>query len=216
MFGDGHNLSFTNLLEMPLDGDGGGVTGGGFTGWDTPQVGQSVYNTSGNWGLSNTFDGPWGNTFNGEINAMNQTHPMVTNDSASAVVPKPNGDSTVVRLEVANAVEIEKVPEPSIVTADASVDVVTASEVSNEGDAGVATTPVVQGKRTRKPAARGEVTPLTTKEAPVNVPDWFSLAQTHLEDGLDVKEWKDCVETWVNMENALGLSEVGSVRSLVT
>jgi hypothetical protein len=77
------------------------------------------------------------------------------------------------------------------------------------------TIPSVEEKRTRKPAARGEIIPLTTKDAPVNVPEWFSLAQTYLEDGLDVKEWRDCVETWVNMENAVGLSDVGSVRLLV-
>ena len=194
-FGDDHNLSFMNLLEMLLDGDRGGVMGGGFTGWDTPQVGQSAYNMGGIWGLSNRFDGLWGNTFNGEINMMNKKHLMVTNNSASAEVPRPNGNM-VVMLEVTIAAEVEKVLVLSIisgVTADASVDILTASskvpndEVPNEGDGAVTTTPIVQEKCACKPAARGEVTPLTTKEALINLPDWFTLAQTHLEDGLDVK-----------------------------
>lgn len=212
---DGHsNVSFTNLMAMPLDGDGGGDTGGGFTGWDMPQAGQSSYNASGNWGLGNTFNGPWGNTFNSEVNAMNQMDPMVISDSMSEMAPKPNGDSRVV--EDTNAVEVEKVREmPTIcdATVDAGVDVGTASEVSNGTDGPVAIIPNVQEKRTRKPVARGEIMPLTTKDPMVNLPEWFSLAKTHLEDGLDVKEWRDCMESWVNMENVLGLSEVGSVRS---
>ena len=223
-YGDGHNLSFTNLLEMPLDGGGGGVIGGGFTGWDTPQVGQSAYNMGGIWGLSNRFNSPWGNTFNGEINVMNEMQPMDTNDSALAEVPRLNGDM-VVMLEVTIAAEVEKVLALSIisgVTVDASVDVMTASsevpndEVPNEGDRAITTTPIVQEKHAHKPAVRGEVTLLTTKEAPINLPDWFTLAQTHLEDSLDVKGWKDCMDTWVKLEKALGLSEVGSVCSLVT
>jgi hypothetical protein len=203
-------------MAMPLDEDGGGDTGGGLTGWDMPHAGQSSYNTSGNWGLGNTFSGPWGNTFNSEVNVMNPTDPMVISNSMSAMAPKPNSDSTVV--EAANAVEVEKVREiPTVcdATVDAGVDVVTASKVSNGTDGPVATILNVQEKRARKPAVRGEIIPLTTKDPIVNLPDWFSLARTYLEDGLDVEEWRDCVETWVNMENALGLSEVGSVRLLV-
>lgn len=218
---------------MPLDGDGGGVTRGGFTGWDTSQANQPAYNASGNWGIGNTFDGTWGNVFNGEMNTGNgfngemntigQIDPVVTNDAVSAMAPKANGDNMAVAdavevlvgpigvnmaVEVANGVEVEKVPEISV---DAGVDVVITSEVSNGANTPAATIPSVEEKRTRKPAGRGEIIPLTTKDAPVNVPEWFSLAQTYLEDGLDIKDWRDCVETWVSMENAVGLSDVGSV-----
>jgi len=230
MLGDGLNLSFTSLMQMPLDGDGGRDARGGFTGWDTPQEGQSVYNTSGNWGLRNTFNGPWSNTFNGEMNAMGQMESIVINNSVSAMAPNLANTVEVEKVpevpivsevamdDAADAVEVEKVSEAPIaseVAVDAGVDVVTASEVSNGADGAVSITSNVQEKCTRKPAARGEIMPLTTKDAPVNVPEWFSLAQTHLEDSLDVKEWRDCVEMWVNMENTLGLSEVGSVHLLV-
>lgn len=251
-FGD-VNLSFTSLMAMPLDGDGGEHTGAGLTGWGTLQAGQSAYTASGNWGLRNTLDSPWSNTFNGEMNMMGQMDPMVIDNSVSAMAPKLANAVEVEKVpeapiasEVAmnasvDAVEVEKFPEAPIasevavdagvdvmttaevsngadatvsskVAVDAVVDVVTAAEVSNGADAAVSITSNVQEKRMRKPAARGEIMPLTTRDAPANVPEWFSLARAYLEDGLDVKEWRDCVETWVNMENTLGLSEVGSVR----
>ena len=219
MFGDGHNLSFTSLMQMPLDESGGGNAGGHFVGWDTPQAGQSTFNMSRNWGLPNTFDGPWGNTFNGKINVMNQMDPMVVNDSMSAMVPKLNGDDMVAAMDVANTIKVGKFPEVPIVSevaVDAGVDVATASKVSTGAEATIVITPNVQEKRMHKPTTRGEIMLLTTKDAPVNLPEWFSISRTYLEDGLDIKEWKDCVETWANMENALGLSEVGSVRSLMT
>jgi len=72
----------------------------------------------------------------------------------------------------------------------------------------------VQQKRTRKPAVRGEIVPLTTKEPLLTLPDWFVVSQTYLEDGLDVNEWRDCVQSWIHLEKALGLSEVGSVSSM--
>jgi hypothetical protein len=57
--------------------------------------------------------------------------------------------------------------------------------------------------------------PLTTKDTPPALPEWFMVSYTYLEEGLDVKEWKDCVKSWVNMEKGLGLSEVGSVRLII-
>jgi hypothetical protein len=210
MFIGNQDLSYTHLLQMPLEG--GGDTGGSFTKWDVPQMGQSAI---GNWGSGNPFDGAWGKQFDGAMDARSQMDAATTiNNSALAIAPKPNDENF---LKADNVGAVNKAPEVSItpgVSGEVGDEVQAASEVSNGADADVPITPDVQEKRTRKPAARGEIMPLTTKEAPVNLPEWFSLARTHLEDGLDVKEWKDCVETWVNMESTLGLSEVGSVRSI--
>jgi len=73
----------------------------------------------------------------------------------------------------------------------------------------------VQQKRNRKPTARGEIMPLTTRGASLMEPEWFVVSYTYLEGDPDVKEWKDCVESWANMEKGLGLSEVGSVGSIL-
>jgi hypothetical protein len=175
-------------------------------------MGQSAI---GNWGSGNPFDGAWGKQFDGAMDARSQMDAATTiNNSALAIAPKPNDENF---LKADNVGAVNKAPEVSItpgVSREVGDEVQAASEVSNGADADVPITPDVQEKRTRKPAARGEIMPLTTKEAPVNLPEWFSLAWMHLEDGLDVKEWKDCMETWVNMESTLGLSEVGSVRSI--
>jgi len=61
----------------------------------------------------------------------------------------------------------------------------------------------VQQKRNRKPTTRGEIMPLTTREAPLMEPEWFVVSYTYLEGGPDVKEWKDCVESEIPIDSRL-------------
>ena len=213
-FGEVQNLSFSNLLAMPLE-SGGDMTGG-LTGWD---------NASGDWTLPNAAYGSWDNTTFNNMASINQTNPnpMAVDDPTiyhsglatvtgenPAVAPKviAEGEGVQIAGEIENAPEL---PIASEITVDAGVEAVTISEAAKDEAAAFD----VQEKRTRKPAARGEIMPLTTKEAPVHLPEWFVLSQTYLEEGLDVKEWRECLEAWVNMEKALGLSEVGSVRLMM-
>jgi hypothetical protein len=66
-------------------------------------------------------------------------------------------------------------------------------------------------KRSRKPTvARGEVVPLTSKDTSSGLPEWFTAAQNYLGN-LEVEGWKRCLESWINFEKGIGLSEVGSV-----
>ena len=186
-----------------------------------------MYNASKNWTLPNATYGSWENTTFTNMASMNQTNPnqMAVDDpttyhSGLAIV---TGENLVVTSEIIAeaegvqiAGEIENASEPAItseVTMDAGVKAASVSEAAK--DAAVMIASNVQEKRTRKPAARGEIMPLTTREAPVHLPEWFVLSQTYLEEDLDVKEWRECLEAWVNMEKALGLSEVGSVRSMM-
>jgi len=89
-------------------------------------------------------------------------------------------------------------------------------QVALTAPAGQPNTTSILEKRSRKPpVARGEIVPLTEKPAAekdttTTPPGWFTAAQTYLKD-LDVEDWKACLESWINLENAIGLSEVSSV-----
>ena len=93
-----------------------------------------------------------------------------------------------------------------------------AAAVSMQGGtmaAGQPNTASMPEKRSRKPpVARGEIVPLTAKDTTTTTtttpPEWFTAAQTYLND-LDIKEWKECLVSWINLEEAIGLSEVCSV-----
>jgi len=91
-----------------------------------------------------------------------------------------------------------------------------APEIDASAPAGQPNTTSILEKRSRKPpVARGEIVPLTEKPATekdttTTPPGWFTAAQTYLKD-LDVEDWKACLESWINLENAIGLSEVSSV-----
>jgi hypothetical protein len=245
MFEGGQNLSFTNLMAMPLDGN----SGEGFSAWNTPQ---HMYNAAGNWGLDGTlpYAGPWGDTSNlaKDVAIVSEAISAVTlpigGASTSAALPLPPIAESEVTLPLppvtsavsfplppvasevapgpngAVSVEVEKVsPVAFEISKYADIRVVLKVNKVPAGDETISSE--VQQKRTRKPTTRGEVTPLTTKDAslvkdvPLVLPEWFVLAQKYLEDGLDVDEWRNCVESWIAMEKELGLSEVGSVSSIV-
>jgi hypothetical protein len=130
------------------------------------------------------------------------SEPSIVSAASAPVVSAPVVSAPVASEPVASE-PVASEPVASEVSQDSNA---AASEVAQE----------VQQKRTRKPTtARGEITPLTTKEVSLTLPEWFVLSQTYLEDGLDIDEWSDCVQSWIYMEKALGLSEVGSVSSII-
>jgi len=272
-FEGGQNLSFTNLLALPLEGS----SGEGFLPWNAE-----------NWGLGNMLPYvPWGNTLSGEVTSTNGQDPMSGHILNTAVDDAPTlGISASPAMSVGIASketkDIDKtptsgsnvsfpfppvtseptaaevslpfppvVPEVSLpfppvasevslpllpVTSEPATSEVSlpfppiasevsplfhhvASEVALEVDKTLTGDEVVssevQQKRTRKPTTRGEIVPLTTKEASLTLPEWFVLSQTFLEDGLDVNKWRDCMQSWIHLEKALGLSKVGSVSSII-
>lgn len=258
-FEGGQNLSFTNLLALPLDEN----SGEGFLAWNTPQC---MYNAAGNWGLDGTlpYAGPWGDTSSlaKDIAIVSEANLAVTlpiggaSTSASEVAfplpPIAESEVTLPLPPVTSAVSLQLPPVTSAVSLPlppvtfevapgpngaVSVEVEKVSsvafEISKDADIGVALkvdkvpagddtiSSEVQQKRIRKPTTRGEITPLTTKgaslvkDAPLVLPEWFVLAQKYLEDGLDIDEWRNCIESWTAMEKGLGLSEVGSVSSII-
>jgi hypothetical protein len=208
-------------MAMPLEG--GGDMGGGFTGWGD---GGSAYNGS-DWSVPNaSLDGLWGNSFNGGINPIGQGN-LVMSDPTICHSGLPTGDMAVLgdmvivgNMGVAsnvvvaggNAVVTGEVVKGGVAGEDEKVldDVAPASKLTNDPPLEIPSD--VYEKCTCKPAARGEIVPLTTKDAPVNLPEWFVITQTYLEEDLDGKEWRECLKIWANLEKTLGLSEVSSVH----
>jgi hypothetical protein len=88
-----------------------------------------------------------------------------------------------------------------------------------KGDAQLSVRPSAErselGARIRKPAARKEVVVLT--EIPKEeggVPEWMSLAMGYLEDGIEGKEWLECVHVWTEFEKKIGLQNSTSVSTI--
>lgn len=247
-FEGGQNLSFTNLLALPLDEN----LGKGFLAWNTTQC---MYNATGNWGLDGMlpYAGPWGDTSSlakdvaiasEEILAVTLPIGRASTSASEVALPLPPIAESKVTLPlppVASAVSLPLPPVASEVAPGpnrvAFVEVEKVSPVvfdnSKYADIGVALkvdkiptgdemiSSEVQQKHTWKPTTRGEVMLLTMKDASLVkdallvLPEWFVLAQKYLEDGLDVDEWKNCVESWTAMEKELGLSEVSSVSLII-
>jgi hypothetical protein len=65
----------------------------------------------------------------------------------------------------------------------------------------------------RKPTDSREVVPLTAREDSDNIPDWLALASKYLYDGIEVCEWKECLDMWMGFEKEAGYLEMTAVST---
>jgi hypothetical protein len=222
----------TNQLDPSMNIDWSGIGefndgNGGFGGFDTMSdgcnlraqdfggVGQNSF-TDLDFGMGN-LNGGFGNAHG---HMLRQTgHGLTWSDSTVNTVSTPSGlPENVANENLPQLLPTSIIPAPTIserqdqMKAVAMTSVPGAEVVANKPQLESTAHTEERGARVRKRPAPKEVVPLTeiTNESS-SAPEWLTLAEGYLRDGMNKKGWVECIDAWIEFEKKIGLRNSTSV-----
>jgi hypothetical protein len=162
-----------------------------------------------------------------------QSESLPTQQFLRTVSPTIFPQPTVLLNSFASGTDAEPQPQANIVPLDQSpfaqgTDAEPQPQ-ANEGDLAPGTDsnatqktsdmPVVESgerlgtRNRRKPTESREVVPLTARQDSDKLPDWLELASKYLYDGIELQEWKECLDIWMGFEKEVGYLEMTAVST---
>ena len=137
---------------------------------------------------------------------------------SSSIFPQPNILPTQQFLSTASP---SISPQPCAPQAFASgMDMERQPQANDKGDSNAKTSDmdIESGERLgmcncRKPTESREVVPLTARQDSDNLLDWLKLASKYLYDGIEVREWKECLDIWMGFEKEIGYLEMTTIST---